>query len=72
MTVEGSSLLGYVNGALVTSFGNVPVRLMDEYPVIIGGHPAFERSFSGVIDKVLIFNRALSPAEMKQLYDRLK
>jgi len=72
VTVEGSSLLGYVNGALVTSFGNAPVRLMNDFPVIIGGHPTFERSFSGVIDEVLIFNHALSPAEMKQLYDRLK
>jgi hypothetical protein len=45
---------------------------MNDLPVMIGAQPAFNRHFNGVIDEVLIFNRALSPAEMKQLYDRLK
>jgi hypothetical protein len=72
VTLQGSSLLGYVNGALSSVLGEVPTPVMNDQPVIIGGHPAFEISFKGVIDEVFIFNRALSPAEVKQLYERLK
>jgi hypothetical protein len=34
-----------------------------------GGFPGQSESFAGVIDDIRIYNRALSPAEVQQLYD---
>jgi len=36
--------------------------------VTIGGYPTLDRYFTGVIDEVVLFDPALSPLQVKQLY----
>lgn len=71
VTLQKATLSAYADGAPLLSTGPVPAPLKNELPVIIGAHQGFDLFFNGVIDEVLIFDRALSPAEVKLLHDRL-
>ncbi len=58
----------YVDGSLAGS-GSGPARSLNNVPVWIGG-PGFTGpfQFNGLIDDVRIYNKALSAAEVQQLY----
>ena len=65
MTFGGGWLRLYVNGAQVASFaGNGNIRTSTD-PVTIGGSSVWGRWFSGLIDEVRIYNRALSQSEIQ-------
>lgn len=63
-TFDGQYLRLYINGALVgmqALTGSIPVSAS---PLKIGGNKAFGHYFSGYIDDVRVYNRALSDAEI--------
>jgi hypothetical protein len=62
----------YANNQDVQSHENVPdTARADEAPILIGGnaHGGGTQCWDGAIDNVRIYNRALSEAEVKALYD---
>ena len=64
-TYDGSSLRLYVNGNLartLTTSGNVVVS---SSPLRIGGNAVWGEWFSGVIDEVRVYNRALTQTEIQ-------
>ena len=60
----------YVNGKLDYTVGiesgTIPVTT---YNLLIGNNPTTERQFHGIIDEVRVYNRALTAAEIKRLYE---
>ena len=62
----------YVNGALVRDANTTgALQAAPTQPVAIGyiSPQPSQESYSGLIDDVLIFDRALTPSEIKKLYD---
>ncbi len=57
----------WVNGVLNSSIGCAP-QPMNDYPVIIGGYYSIGYTFTGMMDDVQIYNRALSPQEIGDIY----
>lgn len=72
MTYESSTgvFAIYVNGVVVNSVTNAPLPLCtSEKNVLIGAEDAGpSRFFTGSIDEVEIFSRALSPGEIQQIF----
>jgi hypothetical protein len=62
----------YANKQCVQSHENVPdTARADEAPILIGGnaHGGGTQCWDGAVDNVRIYNRALSAAEVKAIYD---
>jgi hypothetical protein len=70
-TYDGSVMRFYVNG--IEEDSDVQTGLMDDttQSVLVGGEPdsPYEDFFNGAIDDVRIYNRALSPSEITELYN---
>jgi len=74
VSFDGSTKNMYVDGSLVTSAGVAnPIVYGTDAPLLIGedldGGAAAGIPFSGLIDEVEIFNRALSLAEIQSIYN---
>lgn len=71
-TWDGSTARLYYDGVLVgmTAFGGAMVY--DSRPLMIGHSIAYNTFFHGKIDDVRLYNRALSSAEVSQLYTLVK
>ena len=73
ITYDDNSKTGkiYRNGQLVNTFNYGPATIVrgSAKPLYISGGSGF---FKGVIDEVRLYNRALSDAEIKALYDATK
>lgn len=65
---SGTTLTYYRNGVVIGS-GEVTGNPLNPQPLYIGGQNGVE-NFSGLLDEVAIFNRALSPAEVTDVYNR--
>lgn len=58
----------YLNGAMIKTGNSQPAMPINKLPLYIGGMPEWpEESFSGLIDEVRIYNRALTEAEIQNL-----
>lgn len=69
LTYDGSSFKSYVNGTLGHNYpgasGNVATN---DSPLMVCERGAASSPFNGKVDDVRVYNRALSPAEVLQLY----
>ncbi|HEY6730298.1 MAG TPA: LamG-like jellyroll fold domain-containing protein [Solirubrobacterales bacterium] len=63
-TYDGTNLRFYVNGALVTTKATSGAMPNTANPLRIGGNAIWGEYFSGLIDEVRVYNRALSAAEI--------
>jgi glucose/arabinose dehydrogenase/PKD repeat protein len=64
-TYDGANLRLYVNGALVATKAASGPMPNTANPLRIGGNAIWGEYFSGLIDEVRVYNRALSEAEVK-------
>ena len=70
LTDDGHNLIAYINGNVVGTAEKVATGSVTSYPLYIGYDPGGEDDyFNGAIDDVRIYNRALTAAEVKALYD---
>jgi Concanavalin A-like lectin/glucanases superfamily len=72
-TYDGATFKLYVNGALEASQAKVKTMVYSTTPWTIGStnsqfRSSFPRTWIGVIDEVLVFNRALTDAEIQAMY----
>jgi concanavalin A-like lectin/glucanase superfamily protein len=65
MTYNGSSMRLYVNGALVATRAQTGNATVSTGVLRIGGNGVWGEYFTGAIDEVRIYNRALSAAEIQ-------
>ncbi len=63
-TYDGANLRFYVNGALITTKATSGAMPNTANPLRIGGNAIWGEYFSGLIDEVRIYNRALSASEI--------
>jgi len=66
-TFDGNYMQFYINGQLVDSVTNSHSIAVNPNPVLIG-KSGFDEYFNGLLDDLRIYNRALTEAEIKQLY----
>jgi hypothetical protein len=66
-TYDGATLRVYVNGAQVGSKAVTQSMLVSTGPLQIGGNAVWGEYFSGLIDDVRVYNRALTSAEITSL-----
>ena len=66
-TFDGSHINMYVNGALTNSCGATGLLAAGKEPLQIGS-AANGYYFPGAMDDIRIYNRALSSAEVQQIY----
>jgi PKD repeat protein len=64
-TYDGTTMRLYVNGALVASRAQTGAITTSGQALTIGGNPLFGAYFSGQIDEVRIYDRALSSSEIQ-------
>ena len=64
-TYDGSSVRIYVNGALVASRAVTGGIVASTLPLRIGGNAVWGEYYSGLIDEVRIYNRALTGTEIQ-------
>jgi hypothetical protein len=64
-TYDGTNLRFYVNGALITTKATTGAMPNTANPLRIGGNAVWGEYFSGLIDEVRVYNRALTEAELK-------
>ena len=64
-TYDGSSVRLYVNGTLVSTTAAPGSLASSTAPLRIGGNNIWGEYFSGLIDEVRVYNRALSAAEIQ-------
>ena len=64
-TYDGSTLKLYVNGSLVASAPVTGNLISSTGALRIGGNSVWGEFFSGLIDEVRIYNRALTPTEIQ-------
>jgi glucose/arabinose dehydrogenase/PKD repeat protein len=64
-TYDGETLALYVNGTLVASKPQTGAAAASSGPLRIGGNSVWGEYFSGLIDDVRVYNRALDPAEIE-------
>lgn len=68
-TYDGVTLSGYRNGARIATLAVTGAIGTTTSPLRLGDNPGFTgRWFSGFIDDVRIYNRALTAPEIRQLY----
>src|SRR5262249_16003308 len=65
VTYDGSILLLYINGVLVSSLAQTGNILTSTSALQIGGDSTFIKFFLGTIDEVRVYNLALSAAQIK-------
>ena len=65
-TYDGSSVRLYVNGTPVSTTAAAGSMVSSTAPLEIGGNTIWGEYFSGLIDEVRVYNRALSAAEIQQ------
>ena len=65
-TWDGSTLRLYLGGVEVASQPRSGTLEVNNSPLHIGGNTYNGENFSGLIDEVRIYNRALTPAEIAQ------
>ena len=65
-TFDGSSVRLYVNGTLVATTAAAGALASSTNPLRIGGNNIWGEYFSGLIDEVRVYNRALSAGEIQQ------
>jgi hypothetical protein len=71
-TIDSSGRVLYLNGERVAS-GDSTARFAAAAAMIIGANDnGPQRFFNGVIDEVMVFDRALSEAEIRQLYNGMR
>ena len=63
-TYDGSVLVLYLAGRRVAALDALPPGEAAPYPVILGNNSEHKSGFSGRLDEVVLFNRALSPDEI--------
>lgn len=64
-TYDGATIRLYVNGTEVSAASRTGTLLKQNKPLTIGGDTFYGQYFSGLIDEVRVYNRALSPAELQ-------
>ncbi|MCI0669398.1 MAG: LamG domain-containing protein, partial [Myxococcaceae bacterium] len=64
-TYDGTTLRLYVNGNQVASQAVTGVMVTSNAPLRMGGNSIWGEFFSGRIDEVRIYDRALTPAEIQ-------
>src|SRR5262245_43796922 len=64
-TYDGTRLLTYVNGAQVASTSVTGSIVTSTQPLRIGGNAIWGEFFSGKIDELRIYNRALTAAQIQ-------
>jgi glucose/arabinose dehydrogenase len=64
-TYDGSNLRFYLNGALIATKAATGSMPNTANPLRIGGNAVWGEYFSGLIDEVRVYNRALTEAELK-------
>jgi concanavalin A-like lectin/glucanase superfamily protein/Big-like domain-containing protein len=64
-TYDGTNLRFYVNGTLAATKATTGAMPNTANPLRIGGNAVWGEYFSGLIDEVRIYNRALTEAELK-------
>jgi VCBS repeat-containing protein len=67
-TVEGSSVKIYIDGTLDAQGSRLGVPTAETAPLIFGQIPGIHDFYSGRLDEVAIYNRALSAAEINRHY----
>jgi len=66
---DGQQVSLYVNGVLSSGYATAPNIVPSHNPLNIGRDPAYlERLFHGSIDEVMIYNRALEPGEIADIF----
>ena len=70
MTWDGTTVRLYVNGTQVSTAALTGTALASSSPLRIGGNGVWPEWFSGLIDDVRVYNRALSAAEVVADRDR--
>ncbi|MFC1865001.1 PKD domain-containing protein, partial [Chloroflexota bacterium] len=68
-TYDGSQMKIYINGVLVNNAAATVAIPMNTLPLRIGADSNGQNLFKGLIDEVSLFNRALSDAEMWELFN---
>ena len=72
-TKEGTTFKAYLNGELLTNTSAITTSdTRRSAPIMIGSNSEENNSFNGSIDKVIVFDRALTQMEIKDLYNRQK
>jgi hypothetical protein len=64
-TYDGTTLRLFVNGTQVSSSARSGSLATSNGPLSLGGDPLYGQYFSGRIDNVRIYNRALTPAQIQ-------
>jgi len=64
-TYDGATMRLYVNGVLVASRAQAGASATSANPLQIGGDSIYGQYFTGMIDEVRIYNRALSVTEIQ-------
>jgi len=75
VTYDGGSTVGYVNGRVDKRQSGTGRITVSDRPFNVGRHCGrgrWEHGFTGVIDEAMVWNRALSEAEVKQLHELQK
>src|SRR3989344_3092088 len=68
-TYDGATIRIYVDGQLGGSQSVVSTGTADANPVLFGSRSDGQDSLTGFLDDVRLYNRALTPAEIKRLYN---
>jgi hypothetical protein len=68
-TFDGASLKLYINGVLDTNLNSSLVIPTNGVALRLGADLAGGSAFKGLIDEVMLFNRALSAAEIQSIYN---
>jgi hypothetical protein len=74
VTYDGSDIRQYLNSVLVNAGAYPPQSIGNANPLLFGkgyAYPGYlvTTYFSGLIDELAIFNRALTPAEIQKIYN---
>jgi formylglycine-generating enzyme required for sulfatase activity len=69
ITKQSQSLNFYVNGSLIGQRNTVDGQNITNTNIFIGSNPGGAENYTGDIDEVRIYNRALSQSEVQQLAD---